>query len=269
MIIEEIQKGVNWIAQVVAEKIFEDKDEYQDFVIYLEAFYTLYISEHPLFESDIKEIIDEDSFWASITFWSNPYYLYYPIKMNHSRDPRLLELVQKLLTANQSLEGYLKTNDNDHSGGIRIFNELMPSFARTELAAEFLAKNIELFRYKADDSLGWYFDSLAMGLIALHEYNPVKFSSAIDELTTILLNRFSVRGYIKYSSSERTLVKNSALALQALMKVLPSSNKCIQAGINDLKSRQASNGSWSDNILDTAKATQTLLLFKKIQNISD
>ena len=58
---QEVKQAVNWLEQILTEKLFEDHHESNEFVPFLEAFYTLnecYGSNAPLI-SEFKKVANE------------------------------------------------------------------------------------------------------------------------------------------------------------------------------------------------------------------
>jgi hypothetical protein len=261
-----IKRGVLWLERILTEKLFEDHHESTEFAAFLEAFYALYKyhgDSYPLI-SEFKNVVKEDNFWNSTSFWDIPYLLYFASKMSFSSHYRFLTLVGGLIKQNQNIEGYIKINEYDHTGAMRILILLEPDSRITEKAIDFFRLNIDVFIERSDNSAGFYFDTLPIGLIALHESNPVKYRSTINTLSKAIRNRMSNEGFIKFAdlphrSFKEDVIKNTALTVLAFSKVLGFNDDYTQRGIKWLKSIQSSNGSWNDSILDTSKVIRALI----------
>ncbi|MHA2303906.1 MAG: hypothetical protein ACXACU_00850 [Candidatus Hodarchaeales archaeon] len=261
----EVNQGLEWLEQILTEKLFEDYHESNEFVPFLEAFYTLYkcFGETNTLNLEFKKVVKEDVFWNSTSFWDVPFLLYYAARMDLISHPKFLTLVGGLLKQTQNLEGYIKINEYDHTGAMRILILLEPKSRISQKAVEFFVLNKEVFIERSDNSAGFYFDTIPTGLMALHELDSEKYSSTIKELCTSIKERLSDEGFIEvldlpHRSYKEDVFKNTALALLALQKVLGTDDEHVQKATTWLKSQQLSNGSWNDSILDTSKVIRAL-----------
>ena len=262
---KEIKRGIQWLDQLSTEKLLEAHHAPEDLPAFLEAFYALYKiygSSHSLI-SEFNKLVKEDNFWKSTSFWDSPYLLYYLSKMGFFSHHRFLILVGGLIKQNQNFDGYIKTNEYDHTGPMRILILQEPQSRITKKAVDFFVSNKEVFIDRSDNSAGFYYDTIPMGLIALHELDDNTHTSTINTLVKVIKIRTAKEGYIKFrdlphKKFQEYIIKNTALTVLAFTKIFGSMDEYVQKASKWLQSQQLSNGSWNNSILDTAKVIRAL-----------
>ena len=168
-----------------------------------------------------------------------------------------------LIKQNQNFDGYIKTNEYDHTGPMRILILQEPQSRITKKAIDFFVSNKEIFIDRSDNSAGFYYDTIPMGLIALHELNDNTHTSTINTLVKVIKIRTAKEGYIKFrdlphKKFQEYIIKNTALTVLAFTKIFGSMDEYVQKASKWLQSQQLSNGSWNNSILDTAKVIRAL-----------
>lgn len=238
----EVSKGVEWLEKYLVNLISDYKDSKKKkcLIPYVEYFYCLYKVNinHPLVSELIEHANNED-FWTRGWLWDNYDYLYYLAKIGLDKNESFLEVVHKYIKDEQTVKGYLHSNDNHHTGPMRVLIAVEPESEPTKMAVKYFIDNYEEY---ID-----YPENLSSGILALSEYDFYRYIDIIRELSEILKKMFSEEGYIK-SDYSQWKIQSTSLALQALSSVFGNNDATVKRGIKWLKENQNLDGSWCETI---------------------
>lgn len=190
----------------------------------------------------------KDAFWEDDTtrkcFFNDTHTLWFLKELGLGDNPYFLEEVEDFIKK-QSVEGYIQSNDLDHSGPLRVLVS-----TKGESKTLFNAVNYWLKNWKHIDV-----SVIAVGILALTELDFEKYSSAINEEADYLKDLQNDNG----SWGKGPSIEDTSYAIWALSRAKGINEPSAQRGLEWLKQEQHEDGSWEGHSWDTAPALLALL----------
>lgn len=159
------------------------------------------------------------------------------------------------LIKRQSVEGYIQSNNFNHSGPLRVL-------AATKSESEFLHRALDYWLKNWKD-LSYEASTVAVGILALTEIDYEIHSDAIREKTDFLKSFQKEDGswssHLSESNTKEGDIGNTSYALCAIARVDGIKDSFAQKGFKWLMRRQQKNGSWNNSVGDTTEALLALL----------
>lgn len=247
---EELKKVPEGIRREIIERQIKNlkkrlRLKYRAFDV--EAMYVLKKANSRLVDEFVL-VAQENTFWededTSIMLMDNAHLLWFFNEVGLGDHPYFLEEVNSRIKE-QSVEGYLQSNQHDHSGPLRVLVATNP-----ETEALLNAVNYWLRNWK-DTSLTSA-DDVAIGVLALTELDYEKYSGAVKEEIDYLKSLQKEDGSWGISLDHEGSIPDTSYAIWAISRVEGNNDLSAQKGLKWLIKRQQENGSWGDLSIITA-----------------
>jgi len=192
-------------------------------------------------------------FWkdAYVYLFENPHLLWYFREIGFEGNRYFLDEVNDLVKR-QSVEGYVQSNEFNHSGPLRVLVATRPE-------SETLLKVINYWIENWKD-LSYDHRTVAVGILALAERDHELYSDVIREEIDYLKNQQKKDGsWSRRGSSGVGDIEDTSYVISAIARVDGIKDLWAQKGFRWLIRRQQKDGSWANNCSDTTDALLALL----------
>ncbi|MFQ5980430.1 MAG: phospholipase D-like domain-containing protein [Candidatus Heimdallarchaeota archaeon] len=214
----------------------------------IEAFYVLSKVNSPIIR-EFDVIVGKTAFWEGLLIGEDVYQLFYLAQMGFENNPSFKEDIEICIRDRQTIRGQvLGFDDVEHyqTGPMRVLVHLEPDSPNTKNAVDYFIQNLD--RFIREGRSVYQFREIPIGLLALYDYDPDKYSIVIQKLHDFLTENITDKGYIelekdKYDEYHNRL-DSTSLALQALSRTLGVDNEILRRIKDWLREQQNQDGSW-------------------------
>lgn len=163
-------------------------------------------------------------------------------------EPGFLEEVDQLIRQ-QSVEGYMQSNECDHSGPMRALVASKPESKALANAVDYWIRDWERE----------WIGPIAVGVLALTELDYKKHSNTIKERIDHLKTLQNEDGSWSFSLGYKGRIRETSCAMWAISRVNGNMDLSALRGAKWLVENQQDNGSWEGHSMSTAWALLALL----------
>ena len=169
--------------------------------------------------------------------FDDPHHLWFFKELGLGNIPEYRYNIEEMIR-NQTIEGYLNCNSNDHTGPMRVLVAERKGSKVLDNAIKYWLENWKDFTY----NIG----ALSIGILALTELNINKYVREIQEETSFLKKLQNPNG------SWSGQIAKTSYAIWAISKVNGIEDSSAVKGFNWLKTEQEKNGSWNNTLHQTS-----------------
>lgn len=217
----------------------------------VEAIYLLSKTNSKLV-GEFVAIAKKDSFWEEEDTWDwlreDSHLLWFFEKLGLGGEPNFLEKIDQLIKQ-QSLEGYMQSNECDHSGPMRVLVASKPESKALVNAVDYWVREGERH----------YVIPNAVGILALTELDLKRHSNIIKEQVDHLKILQNADGSWSFTSGYKGGIRETSYAIWAISRVNGNMDSSAQRGLDWLVENQQDNGSWKSSSTYTAWGLLALL----------
>ena len=278
---EEVQAAIKWLEEQVRfdretleKRLEKEKGSYREKDIsrrlkvkYLCGdaleFYVLSKVNFPL----LKEFLDaskSEEFWLDDNgpegfddyFFYDPGLLWYISKIGLRENEFFKRVLEVFIKKRQTREGRIPTGGEDrgHNRSLRVLISVEPHSEATELAVRNFLNSLGKFleELKSTDYFhirSSLFKDLAIGVLALCEFDYLKFKETIGDLGNFLKSEQKEEGYwneiIELRDGTALLpTEETSIIIEALSRVFGPSDESVVRAVEWLKKHRKEDGSW-------------------------
>jgi hypothetical protein len=229
----------------------------------------------------LKEFLDaskSEEFWLDDNgpegfddyFFYDPGLLWYLSKIGLRENEFFKRVLEVFIKKLQTREGRIPTGGEDrgHNRSLRVLISVEPHSEATELAVRNFLNDLGKFleELKSTDYFhirSSLFKDLAIGVLALCEFDYLKFKETIGDLGNFLKSEQKEEGYwneiIELRDGTALLpTEETSIIIEALSRVFGPSDESVIRAVEWLKKHRKEDGSW-ENIHNTAYACLALI----------
>ena len=215
--------------------------------------YILYKSGSDIIE-DFLSVASNKQFWDDISSYLYEHYhwLWFLDKLGLGENKFFLRELYDLIKT-QSVEGYIWSDDMDHSAPLRVFVSKCRDSKPLANAINYWLKNWE----KSHN-----ISAISVGILALSELDHRIYSSVINKQINYIINMQAEDGHWEWSEQYPNSYFNyfeTCYAIWSICRVKGMSDSSVKKSIDWIKKRQLKNGSWDNNINSTTYSLMALL----------
>lgn len=249
---DSVLKAIRWLEQFSKDKRAKE--------LRLETFYVLkklgsYLTQDFIGEISRSDFWDEDFIGETVT--DDIHRLWFLKELGLKDNPNFLKALDELLKE-QTVEGYIHSNEREHSGPLRVLVATKPDTQSLTSALNYWLRNWKTY---SNDWSG----ALAVGILALTELDCERYEDSIREQIDILKKAQHDDGKWGFPSETKDElsyldIEDTVYALWAISRVDGIEDTVAQNGLRWLKTKQQENGSWENRESSTSLALIGLLV---------
>ena len=249
---KEVQLGIKWLEESAKEIGSNEGYSCKDAKIY----YLFMKVDSPL----LKEFLlasEKDTFWDIDWFMDDLHLFWYLVKMGLNSNKYFNETFDYLIKDNQTVRGYIHSNNCKHVAPLRVLILLEPNSECSRMAIKYFFENLHDY---TDCNYMYDYETLALGILILSELDFYKYKNLLENLCDNLKelqNEEGSWGDVSNSTIHKIIL--SSAILNAISKVFDKSDSSVKKCIDWLKKIQESNGSWENRLDITACAILALI----------
>lgn len=199
--------------------------------------------------SDFFQASENPLFWedGSDSLMNDIHLLWFMKEIGLGDSSHFLEYVDWLVRE-QTVTGYIQSNEFDHSGPLRVLVATKP-----ESKARFDATDYWLKNWKKSGA----YDTIAVGILALTELDYPRYSNAIQEEISYLTKKQNEDG--SWLGYEHGSIDYTSYAVWAISKAKGIEDPSAKKGLKWLIDQQQKDGSWEGTTWTTAPVLLALI----------
>lgn len=264
----ELQKKIDDINNNITNSTKEDKTKLMktlkdlntkkelkiDNIRSIEAYYILYKNGDNVIKL-LNKATENKEYWDEIEHFTyeDTERLWYIKAMGYQDNEYFKKWIPQILRE-QTIEGLLHPNNDEHGGIMRFLNQIMPDSKQLTSAIKWWESNWNDY----SDSK-YLLTSFPYSILALIEIDSKKYHHEIESQINALKKFQNEDGSWEYIDSLSWKIITTRDAIWVISKFYGNSDVSALKGLNWILSKQRENGSWEDDIDSTGVALMALL----------